>query len=232
MSEQSFDKARGYWTKRALSSLSLMRTSKKAGLFPESEGWRNVVEHELVEAEAADVLAEKLGLSEEARKTLRIAALLHDVYKRREIEKTEKEGASGFDVSAKEQSDWLRSLGYSDEVIDLTESAGHTSFKEFIDNFDSIPTSKKIMHYVDDITLNNDIVPLMTRINALEKNLRYKELSEQLRNVFGGRIYFEVQREISKRIEEEFAPKLGVENPSEMPAFIRECISNRINKGN
>lgn len=231
MSEQSLDKSKTkYWQRRSLHSLPEMRRNKETGLFPKSEGWRNVVEHELVEAEAADVLAEKLGLSEETRNTLRVAALLHDVHKRKEIEKARKEGPSGFDESAKEQSLWLKSLNYSREVIDLTESVGHTSFKEFIENFDSIPIAKKIMHYVDDIVLNSDIVPLNIRVNALEENPRYKELNEQGRLVLGGRTYSEVQREISQKIEQEFAPKLGVENPSDIPAFIKKCIEIRISQ--
>lgn len=124
MTEQSFDqlkRKREFWARRAAGSISEMRRNKETGLFPKEEGWRNVVEYELVEAEAVDVLAEKLGLSTKDRKTLRTAALLHDVYKKKEIEKAQEEGASGFDLSVGEQSSWLKSLGYSDEIIKITE---------------------------------------------------------------------------------------------------------------
>ncbi len=231
-----------YWSKRAVSAVSEIKQSKKTGLFPTREeyragnnpqavkkdSFRNVVEHELVEAEAADVLAEKLGLPEAERKVLRTAALLHDVRKRRELEKAEKEGPSGFDESAKEQSDWIISQGYSDEVVKLTESTGHTSLEEFTRNFDSIPTVRKIMHYVDDITLNNDLVLLDDRMDYLEENQKYKELNEEGKKIFG-RPYFEVQREVSKRIEEEFAPRLGISDPTQIPLFIKGVIQQRIN---
>lgn len=231
MSEQSFENLkRSYWTKRAISSLSEMRRNKKTGLFPKSEGWRNVVEHELVEAEATDILAEKLGLSNLDRKKLRTAALLHDVFKKKEKERIVQKGQAGYVESIASQLEFLRQEGYSEDVVRLTEDVGSESLKDFSENFDSIPLIRKIMHYVDDITLNNEIVPLDVRIDALETNPRYKELNEQGRSVFGGKTYFEVQREISKRIEKEFAPKLGVENPSDIPAFIKKCIVVRINE--
>ena len=80
-----------------------MRVAKTTGLFPKSEGWRNVVEHELVGAEAADVLAEALSLPKPERDNLYTAAILHDAYKRREIELAREKGASGFDESAEQQ---------------------------------------------------------------------------------------------------------------------------------
>lgn len=84
------------------------------------------------------------------------------------------------------------------------------------------------MHYVDDITLNNDLVPLDQRIGYLEQNPKYKELNGEGRKIFNGKTYFEVQREISKRIEREFAPKLGLSDPAAIPAFVKETIVIRI----
>ena len=55
-SDQQETKKTKFWTRRSLGAISQMRPNKEAGLFPKSEGWRNVVEHELVEAEAADIL--------------------------------------------------------------------------------------------------------------------------------------------------------------------------------
>lgn len=216
-----------FWAARALSAISEMRRSKKTGLFPKSEGWRNVVEHELVEAEAADVLGEKLGLSQEERRNLRTAALLHDVFKRKEIERASAIGPSAFDQAAGEQAGWIRSLGYPEEIVILIESVGHTAFKEFVTNFDSIPISRKIICYADFITLDSNIVSLAERIDYLEKRPDYKELNESGISVFG-RTYFEVMREIGAKIEEEIAPKLGVSDPSSIPEFIKDCINTRI----
>lgn len=159
-----------YFAKRASGSLSAMRANKGTGLFPKSEGWRNVVEHELVEAEASDVLAESLGLSQSDRDTLRVATLLHDSFKRREIEALKELSIKEYDESAKDQSEYIASLGYSSQVVELTKAVGHTSLPDFLANYDSIPLIKKIMHYVDDITKNNDIVLLDQRMDALEQD--------------------------------------------------------------
>lgn len=226
--KHSDKKVTRFWAARVLSAISEMRHGKKTGLLPKSEGWRNVLEHELVEAEAVDVLAEKLGVSEEDRKNLRTAALLHDVFKRKEIERAREEGASSFDSSAEDQVNWIRSLGYSEDVVELVQSVAWTSLEEFSRDFDTIPTARKIIHYVDDITLGNDIVPLDKRIKYIEEKPEYKDHNERGKAIFDGRTYSEVQREISRKIEQEFAPKLGVSDPSTIPAFIKDCINSRI----
>ena len=87
-----------YFTRKTLTYLPEMRWAKAAGLFPKKEGWRNVVEHMVVEAEAVDVLSEALGISEELRKNLVTAAVLHDVYKRKEKDIAQEKGASGFNL--------------------------------------------------------------------------------------------------------------------------------------
>lgn len=220
-----------YFQRRTTSHISEMRQAKKAGLFPKREGWKNVVEHMVVEAEAADVLAEALGLSEEERKQVYKAGLLHDVYKRREKEIATQKGSQGYIESASLSSDFLRSQGYSEEIIALTQDAGSEAATiEFNKNFDSISTVRKIIRYVDDITKNNDLVALDERMDALDAKPNYKELNEKGRVLFGGRTYFEIQREISKKIEREFADKIGLEDPAQLPFWIRDRIFSRINK--
>lgn len=218
-----------FWARRALSAISEMRHNKETSLFPKSEGWRNVVEHELIEAEAVDVLGEKLGLSDEERKNLRTAALLHDVFKRKEIERARVRGPSAFEEVAEEEKEWIKSLGYSSEIVELVGSVALPSFRDFNEKFDTISTTRKIIHYVDDITLSSDIVTLEKRVSYVVDNPEYKELNESGKAVFG-RLYTDVQLEISKRIEAEFAPRLGVSNPSAIPAFIKDSINSRIDQ--
>lgn len=225
--KDSEKKATKFWAKRALGAMSIMRQSKETGLLPRSEGWSNVIEHELVEAEAADVLGEKLGLSDEERRNLRTAALLHDIFKRKEIETARVEGPDSFTRTAKEEAEWIRSAGYPEEVIKLVESVVLTSFKDFTANFESISVVRKIIHYVDDITLRSDIVSLDERIKYIEEMPDYKALIEWSVPVFGKK-FTDVQREISRRIEEEFAPRLGVSDPSAIPDFVKGCINERI----
>lgn len=226
---QEFQKSKvRYFTRKTLKHLPEMRMAKKTGLFPKKEGWRNVPEHMLVETEAADVLAETLGVPAHERKTLDTAAMLHDVYKRRERELALQKGVAGFDEAAASQSKFLRQQGYSDETIALTESVGHTSLVKF-QNLSEIPLIFKIIHYVDDITLNNDLVPLDDRIDALEANPRYAGLNQEGVKIFG-KPYFTVQREISKKIEQEFAAAVNLQDHSQLPLWIRNRILERIRK--
>lgn len=225
-----------YWQKRSLQHLPEMRAAKAAGLFPKKEGWSNVVEHEIVEAEACDVLADALGLPSTERTQLRDAAALHDVFKRREKELMEKMGPSGYDVGQEEEAKFLKERGYSEEIIRLARSVGHSSLFPMIKDpkapqlkvREDIDLSTLIIHYIDDITLNSDLVPLNQRIDYLEKNPRYTETNEQGRAVFAGRAYFEVQREVSRQIEERFARILGVEPPEKLPEWIKTKIAERI----
>lgn len=67
----------------------------------ETDAWKHVARHQLVEAAGTSVLStalkDKLGLSDQDVKDVTQAALLHDFYKRKEIEKGK---ATGF-VSAR-----------------------------------------------------------------------------------------------------------------------------------
>ncbi|OGH11072.1 MAG: hypothetical protein A3B38_02705 [Candidatus Levybacteria bacterium RIFCSPLOWO2_01_FULL_36_13] len=217
-----------FWAKRAASAISVMRDQKIAGLFPKNEGWRNVVEHELVESEAVDVLGEMLGLSVADRSDLRIAALAHDIFKRKEIEGAREKGSEEFDNSVSEQSEFLRLKGYPEEIIILTQAVGHMAFNRFINDYHSLSLSEKIMHYIDDITLRSDLVTLEKRINYLIDNPAYNDLNERGRKIYDGKTLFEVQAEISEKIQIEFAQALDIDDPAALPLVIREKIEQRI----
>ncbi len=225
-----------YWQKRSFRHLPEMRAAKAAGLFPKKEGWRNVVEHEIVEAEACDILAEAISLPQAERRQVKDAAALHDVFKRKEKELMERLGPEGYTVGQEEEGIFLKERGYGQEIIKLAHSVGHGSLLEMVEDpndaelkvKDDIDLPTLIIHYVDDITLNNDIVPLNIRIDYLEANPRYQETNEQGRKVFAGRTYFEVQREVSRKIEAKLASMLGIEPAEKLPDWIKGKILERI----
>lgn len=212
-----------------------MRAAKATGLFPKKEGWRDVVEHELVEAEACDILAEALGLPDVRRKTLRDAASLHDVEKRRERELFEQEGSEGAKRSEAEQTAFLKSRGYSEEVVKLTQSVGGYSLVSFVEDPKASPIKLRqdidlatlIIHYADDITLVGDLVPLRERIAYVKQKYRVED--EESRKIFAGRLGSDVQFEVSRQIEEKLAQMLGVDPPEKLPEWIRGKIAERIN---
>lgn len=232
--EESVDKSRIYWQQRSLSHLREMRAAKLAGLFPKKEGWRNVVEHELVEAEAADVLGEAVGLAEIERKSLYSSALLHDVYKRREREAFKQKGAEAAQETDEKQAAFLESLGYTKEVAELTQLAGGYSLAHFLEDPSTenlvlkkdLPLADLILHYVDDITLGSDLVPLKERIAYVKE--KYKEEDEKGKELYGGRLPSDVSYEVSRQIQKKLAGIIGVDAET-LPNWIKRKIEERIN---
>lgn len=223
-----------YWYGRALSHLREMRAAKLAGLFPKKEGYRNVVGHMLVEEQGADVLAEMLGLPGDERESLDKAASLHDVYKRKEREWFKEFGVQGARKAEREQPEFLKGLGYDAETIRLTELVGGYSLEYFVEDPNAhklelkkdLKLSEMIIHYVDDVTLNSDLVPLEERIAYVKE--RYREEDEGGRQIFAGRLYSDVAYEVSRQIEEKFARMLKVSPPSDLPKYIKQKIEERI----
>lgn len=189
------------------------------------EDWANVFGHCFTEGLTADVFAELLNLPAGERGFLVKAALLHDWYKRNEREAANKEGFGQYDAKAKESARLLRSFGYPEEIVELTESVGHTSLQDIqsTENF-----LKKLMHYIDDIIFGNKVVTLDERVDQLEAAERYKELNESGRGIFNGRTYFEVQREVGHKIEQEIASRLGIEAPRLIP-LVQEKLQSDYN---
>lgn len=239
MEEKNSEKEKvRFWQKKSLEHISSMRAARAAGLLPKQEGWRNVVEHELVESEACDVLAESLGLNKKDRAGVVKAASIHDVYKRKEKEDLTKYGPQGYDISQEEEANFLRSRNFSEEVISLAQSVGHGSLLAMVKDpladklelKDDIKITTLVIHYVDDITLNNDLVPLNRRIDYLNNNPNYRSINELGKTIFNGRMFFEVQREVSRLIQEDFASRLNVSPAENLPLWIKSKIESRIHK--
>lgn len=225
-----------YFGRIALRHLSSMKIHKEFGLLPRKEGWGNVVEHCLVEAAAADVIADYLGLSLEMKEKLVKAALLHDFYKRREVEQTRerKNGKDSFNNAALESSFVLEQKGVNKDVVEVAGSAGHMALTAMNDllnklsELNEVQVLQLVFHYLDDITLNNDLVPLKTRMDMLDNNPKYKKLNDAGKDLFEGRTTFAVQREIGQKIEEWISKSLGVADNKDLPILIKREIESRI----
>ncbi len=232
--EKVENKSRIFWQKRTLTHLKEMRAEKLAGLFPKKEGWRNVVAHELVEAEGADVLADILGLPQELREKLYSAALLHDVYKRKEREAFKERGSTGAEETDKQQGSFIESLGFDEKIAELGSLAGGYALPYFLEDPGAevltikkeLPIEDLIIHYVDDITLGSDLVPLKQRVAYVKET--YKEEDEAGMKMFGGRLPSDVQFEVSRQIEIKLAGLVGVDNSETLPEWIKSKILERI----
>lgn len=229
MVERSIDfesKKTKYFSEFALGLKTHFNTLKEGGVSGKKakmEGWRNISEHCLVEAVMADVIAEKLNLD---RDKIKVAALVHDWYKRQEMEIAKKDKVRGFDSADSEDKKKLLELGYPEDIINIAHSVGHTSLKRMQE--DGVTTEEQVMHYIDSITVGSEISTLDKRIDNNEANPRYHELNESGRKIFNGQTYFEVLREVGKEIEQKIATAIGLDTPESLPKFIKEEIERRI----
>lgn len=159
-----------------------------------AEDWRNVSEHCLVEAARAEVFAEKLGFSEQVKRDLITAAVLHDFYKKHEIEKATREGLGPKNHmrATEEAAKILHKKGFSDRVVRLSGSMALDSLMETEEilkkeNLSEEDAAFLVLHFIDDYSSGSDWVEqgvdsLDARINNLEANPKYKLLKASFKS--------------------------------------------------
>lgn len=212
-----------YFSSFALSHMKEMRILKEGGLLGKgSDNWRNISEHCLTEAVVADVLAEVLLANKEK---LVQAALLHDWYKRCEVEAMQISGAGeGYKSTINEDKRILREHGISEEVIQIA----HSNIPQSADQvyLDNRSLEQKIMHFIDAITSGSDLVNVNDRFDFLETKARNVAFSNSFIDKFKKPLY-DLQRELTKKEQEEFERILGIENGT-LIDFIESKIQERI----
>jgi HD superfamily phosphodiesterase len=204
--------------------MKYMRILQQGGVLGKgNEEWRNISEHCLTEAAGAAVLAE--GLQADVEKVV-ASALLHDWYKRREIEAMNTEGAAtGHRTTLEEDKAALRALGIPEEVIVIA----HANIPDTADAeaLDKRSLEEKIMHYMDAVTTNTQFTPYQERFALLEKKQRNVDFSNSYRPTYGGKSLYEVQVEVADREQREFEQALGIE-AGKLLAYIAENLKKKI----
>lgn len=211
--------------------------------YKKNKRWGNPTEHYLVEAAAAEVVAKEMGLNDADTKNVITAALLHDAQKRTEVEALRGVTDAGvveevYDKSKQVIAD--SGIENSERVTEIISSVAHTSLPKFAilapdnsitlrQNLDDV---EMIMHYIDDVTRGTDLVTLDERMDYLDQvaSVRYP-YNEEGRAVWGGRTFFEAQREIGHLIEDRLAKKMGVDDPKTLPLYIKKRIEESILAG-
>lgn len=213
-----------YFSNFALRHFREMRILAKGGVLGRgNEDWRNVAEHCLVEAVGADILAEALGVSP---KRVVSAALLHDWYKRREVEAMKLiGGGKGYEKTAKEDDRLLREYGISEDVIRIA----HANIPESADlkYLEERPIEEKIMHFMDLITSGLEFMDVEARIRVAEQKKHMVEFSESFRSRYEGRTLHEVQCEITALEQREFEWRIGLESGTLLD-FLKTKLGERI----
>jgi len=261
MSEDNMERSLGktrYFSKVALRNLSSSRMLWAGETLgknrEESDIWRNVSEHCLVQTAACGILAQELGSPESSRRNLELAAMAHDWDKKyqstglRRInqqitsgEITEEEGGKlkydFFEESEKHSVNGMRARHIPEDIIRIAAADGHPALPRVMQADCSI--EEKVLHYGGSITDESNIVLLDQRIDNLERNERYKMMNEYGRHVdwTNGRTLYEVQRYVGHQIEQELVQRLVQggnlseswkarlqESPKDLPLFILEKV--------
>lgn len=164
------------------------------------DDWSNVYEHCKLEAEVAELLSDMIELSEEDKGTLIKASILHDWYKK--VERT----TENYDTTYSERG--LQELGIPQRIIEVAHSVGHSSLVwiEFADLL------RKLMHFIDDITSNTQITEIDERVDNMQAKGHLKQLEEEMRSLLSGRSFFDVQKEVGVKIQNEIEDMCHIEH--------------------
>lgn len=189
----------------------------ETGLLDDAK-WSNVPSHCLKVAEVTNVLCRIAAVDVDHRVLAIAAALLHDVFKRREkAEDGRKQelvahGMSeleAYNVIAAEQTEWLANFGpHMAEVARISGLAGHTSLGYFLGA--DRPMHEKAFHLADDLCgdppgeeYRGDVVlMLVSRLEQVSKKYPWMNESDPQ---FGGQSKLDVQSRIAVDILHDFA---------------------------
>jgi hypothetical protein len=231
------EKQRKFFYKFLMSQKELLRVPmgmhKEFGLkknqINKKEDWSNVSRHCVTEMVAADIIAEKINLPEQDRKTLVQAVFLHDFYKKKSIDliRANPENQTEADIlSARESRQELEKHNIDPAVIALLEkSLGYDSLDYVINGQATL--LEQIMHYVDDVTAGEDLVALPQRVEGLKK--RYPIIDQEGIKRWGKPTY-DVQLEAGQVAERNISAKLGLEHPTDLPNYIKSTLAEKINR--
>ncbi len=247
-----------YFSQLAVEMREALALHKGAGLWERKDGkrdWGNVSEHCLVEVARTDVFAGMLKLPDDVMEDLKVAAALHDFFKKGEKEIATNEGLSwnSFDKASQESTRQMKEAGFSERVVRLANASGHGSFLEIEEILRKGSLSPEevaylVQHYVDDYTMDTEwaasaemissgrfINDLDRRIDMNGRNPRYARLNEEAKEYFNGETMSEAQRRIGSAVEERLAQLIHESigqslNPKDLPQFIDKEVRRNISK--
>lgn len=214
---------RNYFEKLAFRHLPQMRALFRGGKLWKKEKWRNVAEHCLVGAAAAEVLAEALGLPEqEAEKLIRDTAF-HDWDKR-----LEKRPQDFTEAEIQEADRLVRAAMMGEEP----RKGSHGPWAN--GRFDEISFEEQLERYIDNLLNGSEIVDPVTRLTELakrrgdlSKDPEFADYDGDLSGFWDREIAnaIKVQKELFERLK---ARGADVASPEDVPEFVKREIARRI----
>lgn len=177
---------------------------REGKLSPKSGDWNNVINHDLVQAAAGEIVTAALNLPDEQAGLLFRTILIHDWEKRHDIKPehfSEEEWKRAKELAA--QIDYDPSVlaaadpGFHDRII-----AGETTLLQ------------RLQFYLDDISKGEQIVSLEERIAEL--SARRPDLDEEFwkKELLAGKI---VERELFSKLR---GKGVNIDQPEDIPSWI------------
>lgn len=212
-----------YFTALTLKYLPSMRLLIRGAKLGEKSGWRNVMEHSITEVAVADALADSIGLSNEEKEKLCIAAACHDWDKH-----LEKKPNDFNDDERKKAQDFLSEANPDNQLMAATKMEWLT--RAVVDKKASL--LEKLQFYIDDICKGSEIVLLDDRIDEAESREGNLGASKEYEIRLGG-TYREKERELGHQIEQEVfdilrARGYRIDFPDNLPYFLKAMIESKI----
>ncbi len=211
-----------YFSDLALSHLNEIRLSVKGGKLSERDGWRNVVEHQLVQLAAAEALCKILNLPLSARKKMEKVAATHDWRMRldkRPEDFDELDLLWGEELQARVNPDLDLLFATGPEFL-VRVVNGKATFLELL------------QFYLDDICKGSEIVSFDERVSEVEARRQDLNSDPALTARLGGRKYWDVERETGHKVENTIFPILRkrghlLRKPSDIPLLIKNQIEEK-----
>lgn len=231
---------RDYFSQKALNFLQELRLLIRGGKLnrkPGEESWRNVVEHSLVQAIAAEKMSELLlqsdQLSSEDRQALQAGLLVqsaatHDYSKRYEVKRED------FDYrDIKHMLDMWKRVRPNEQLIQATSPQFYI---RALHHPKSIGLLEKLQFYLDNITTGSTIVPLLVRLEEVEARKPGLNSDPDLLRALNGQRFWDVGRQLGQQFEREFFTLLPkkvqeeIQEPAHLPFYLRQLIEEEISE--
>lgn len=235
------ERKRDYFRSLAFRFLDEMRLLLRGGQLKKREGWRNVVEHCVVQLGATEVLADCLGLSADEKHKLCDVAAVDDWKKRIDVTRRKMQAAMDPEGQAAVES-MERNAQRFVERLDIDDKLLRATGPEFLHRAlveNHAGFLEKLQFYLDDICGQRDghadILPLRERI--AEVSARRQDLNDDvsLTAQLGGR-YWDRELELGTAVEQEIWEKLkergyDIASPEMIPQFLRSELEKRFDTG-
>jgi hypothetical protein len=251
---------RSYFFHLGLQVREGLKLHKAAGLWQKDEQgrtWKNVTEHCLAEVARSHALSDLLGLPQDLREDLALAAALHDFNKEHEIAALNQAHDKGQSLwqAMEEQSKVaeaeMQEARISKRVIEIMGFTG-LSFEKNNEvankkDLSAVDLACLAIHYIDDISSGSNWVrpvelttdgiqidELDRRFSANQTRAIYAELNEDSKNYLKGEDELTVATRVGHLVEARLADVISQRQhikvePKLLPEFIDETVRRNIN---